>query len=258
MSHQGEGSPYHGNRLPFRSTGYPRGYDGDFRGSQQTPALRAAQTYCQAAGTVLVESETKLRNAEDEDEAARAHLYSLLAPLRELQAERQAAKDGQWEEWKRKKQEADRREHSRHNATRRQRRERKPDFNAQIEQWHQACEIAFQDKTSLWIFPAPPAESCNNVACKNETRCLAACKCNIQKAFASSTSLKTNRLRFHPDTFSKVADRYRNAIQQAAKEVFVVVERMHQDQSLKNHTGFPNKSVRILKEAGEDEEDRMW
>ncbi|KAK4897945.1 hypothetical protein LTR27_004329 [Elasticomyces elasticus] len=159
----------------------------------QTPALRAAQTYCQAAGTILAEAETKLRNAEDEGEAARAHLYSLLAPLRELQAERQAAKDGQWEEWKRKKQEADRREHSRHNATRSQRRERKSDFTAQIEQWHQACEIAFQDKSSLRIFPAPPAESCNDVACKKEMRSLAACKCNIQKAFASSTSLKTDR-----------------------------------------------------------------
>ncbi|KAK3066459.1 hypothetical protein LTR53_017185 [Teratosphaeriaceae sp. CCFEE 6253] len=101
----------------------------------------------------------------------------------------------------------------------------------QIAQWHSHCTKAFQDKSTLRSFPAPPAEPCMNPSCHAEIRTLVACKCNIRKLFYSRATLKTDRLQFHPDKFSGVPEEEaRGEVQRAAKEVFVVVEAMYQGQ----------------------------
>ncbi|KAK3109662.1 hypothetical protein LTR53_016838 [Teratosphaeriaceae sp. CCFEE 6253] len=100
----------------------------------------------------------------------------------------------------------------------------------QIKQWHSLCATAFQDKSALRGFPAPPAELCMNPSCHAEIRTLVACKCNIRKLFSSRSTLKTDRLQFHPDRFSAVPEEARREVQRAAKEVFVVVEAMYQGQ----------------------------
>ncbi|KAK3069823.1 hypothetical protein LTR53_011549 [Teratosphaeriaceae sp. CCFEE 6253] len=101
--------------------------------------------------------------------------------------------------------------------------------SAQIENWHAACVTAFADKTRLRAFPQPPSEPCNNAACAltATTRALMACPCNVRKLFHGRAT-KQERLAFHPDRFSSVPDEAKGVIQQAAREVFVVVDGLYQ------------------------------
>ncbi|KAK5138909.1 hypothetical protein LTR32_007680, partial [Rachicladosporium monterosium] len=96
----------------------------------------------------------------------------------------------------------------------------------QIQAWHAACTEAFKDKTGMRAFPEPPTETCSDLTCASTNRTLKACKCNIKKCFAGRSTLKTDRLQFHPDKFSTVPEDVREQIKKAAGEIFVVVNGM--------------------------------
>ncbi|KAK0342857.1 hypothetical protein LTR94_020648 [Friedmanniomyces endolithicus] len=93
----------------------------------------------------------------------------------------------------------------------------------QIQAWHAACTEAFKDKTAMRAFPEPPTEPCSDLTCALTSRTLKACKCNIKKCFAGRSTLKTDRLQFHPDKFSAVPEDVREQVKKAAGEIFVVV-----------------------------------
>lgn len=71
-------------------------------------------------------------------------------------------------------------------------------------EWLAACSAAFADKSQTQVFPEPPSQPCINAGCalEKENRALKAWKCNIREIFAGRTTLKTDRLIFHPDKFS--------------------------------------------------------
>ncbi|KAK4547653.1 hypothetical protein LTR36_000610 [Oleoguttula mirabilis] len=96
--------------------------------------------------------------------------------------------------------------------------------------WFEACTAAFADKSEMRTFPEPPVQPCRDAGCAAEkhARALKACKCNIREMFKSRTTLKLDRIKFHPDRFSSCADNVRTLMQQKAKEVFVVVNAMFQ------------------------------
>ncbi|KAK0286381.1 hypothetical protein LTR91_009091 [Friedmanniomyces endolithicus] len=96
----------------------------------------------------------------------------------------------------------------------------------QIQAWHAACTEAFKDKTAMRAFPEPPTEPCSDLTCASTSRTLKACKCNIKKCFVGRSTLKTDRLQFHPDKFSAVPEDVREQVKKAAGEVFVVVNGM--------------------------------
>jgi len=104
---------------------------------------------------------------------------------------------------------------------------------AQIEKWHEACATAFSGKTTMHAFPQPPSEPCRNPGCAMmaKSRTLEACSCNIRRLFEGRQGLKRERLMFHPDKFSAVPEDVRDQIQKAAREVFVVVDGMFQQQA---------------------------
>ncbi|KAK0843576.1 hypothetical protein LTS02_016038 [Friedmanniomyces endolithicus] len=93
----------------------------------------------------------------------------------------------------------------------------------QIQAWHAACTEAFKDKTAMRAFPEPPTQPCSDLTCALTSRTLKACKCNIKKCFAGRSTLKTDRLQFHPDKFSAVPEDVREQVKKAAGEIFVVV-----------------------------------
>ncbi|TKA65157.1 hypothetical protein B0A55_10976 [Friedmanniomyces simplex] len=86
----------------------------------------------------------------------------------------------------------------------------------QIQDWHQACAEAFKDMAQMRVFPEPPCEPCSDLGC------------NIAKCFEGRSTLKTDRLLFHPDRFSSVPEDVRETIRRAANEMFVVVNGMYQ------------------------------
>ncbi|KAK5697977.1 hypothetical protein LTR97_006937 [Elasticomyces elasticus] len=100
-----------------------------------------------------------------------------------------------------------------------------------IQEWYVACADAVQDKANMKEFPQAPAEPCSEAGCaaNEKTRALRACRCNITKIFSSRSKaeLKMDRIRYHPDKFSTVPGQHRDQIQQAAKEVFSVVQEMY-------------------------------
>jgi len=96
----------------------------------------------------------------------------------------------------------------------------------QIQAWHAACIEVFKDKTAMRAFPEPPTEPCSDLTCASTSRTLKACKCNIKKCFVGRSTLRTDRLQFHPDKFSAVPEDVREQIKKAAGEVFVVVNGM--------------------------------
>ncbi|KAK5708922.1 hypothetical protein LTR17_020250 [Elasticomyces elasticus] len=96
-----------------------------------------------------------------------------------------------------------------------------------VVQWHKACEALREgDKSGLRSFPELPYEACSKEGCTatEKTRALTACRCNITRCFHGRTkaTLKVDRIAFHPDK-----DDVRDRIQQAAKEVFSVVQEMY-------------------------------
>ncbi|KAK3652140.1 hypothetical protein LTR56_005271 [Elasticomyces elasticus] len=97
--------------------------------------------------------------------------------------------------------------------------------------FHDACAALKEDKSQMRSFPEPPYEPCLKPGClaTEKTRALKACRCNIEKCFLGrpKATLKTDRVDFHPDKFSKVPEDVRKHIQLAAKEVFSVVQDMY-------------------------------
>ncbi|TKA36290.1 hypothetical protein B0A54_13224 [Friedmanniomyces endolithicus] len=98
-----------------------------------------------------------------------------------------------------------------------------------IQQWHEACTLAFKDKPLLRAFPPPPSEPCGDARCRAERRVLEACYCNIRKAFKGRADLRGDRVNFHPDRFMRVPGDVRERVRRAAGEVFVVVNGMFQE-----------------------------
>ncbi|KAK5708923.1 hypothetical protein LTR17_020251 [Elasticomyces elasticus] len=95
-------------------------------------------------------------------------------------------------------------------------------------------------KASMKEFPQAPSEPCSEADCaaNEKTRALRACRCNITKIFSSrnKAELKMDRVRYHPDKFSTVPGQHRDQIQQAAKEVFSVVQEMYTSRQPKRST----------------------
>ena len=107
-----------------------------------------------------------------------------------------------------------------------------------IQTWHTICKEALSDLPTLSTFPAPPAWPCSNFACRQVRRSLAACSCNIREAFqyleGYPRSLKTERLKWHPDKFARGKEGKVVEWQAMAKEVFVVANDMYEKASGKN------------------------
>jgi hypothetical protein len=105
------------------------------------------------------------------------------------------------------------------------------------EEWILIAQEAFRNYAALSSFPSPPANVCSNPTCmsatKDATRALKACACKIRQGlhYQSISQLKSLRLLFHPDKFSKCrADRVERFKKQAS-EVFVVVEALYREKS---------------------------
>ena len=100
--------------------------------------------------------------------------------------------------------------------------------------WWDTVATAFADLPNMVTFPEPPTRgSCGVATClavKNG-RLLACCDCDIVAAFAAvPTSLKTERVRWHPDRFAVCKEEHKERFQQMASEVFKVVNRMYEDE----------------------------
>lgn len=111
------------------------------------------------------------------------------------------------------------------------RRHRHDSFEQRLEQWRQDVEEYFiSEYEENKVFPAPPSKPCGEVSCEAKERALQACECNIKTAFETiqDLELKTERLRWHPDKFTK-ASCGENA-EEKAKEVFVVLDAMYKKQ----------------------------
>ena len=108
--------------------------------------------------------------------------------------------------------------------------------------WYENASAAFADYSKMKSFPAPPAPrfTCTKPVCirGKGARALELCACDVEKAFkmlqSTSTSgappklvLSKERLKWHPDRFSKCPEELRADFQKKAKEVFVVVDRMY-------------------------------
>jgi hypothetical protein len=105
------------------------------------------------------------------------------------------------------------------------------------EEWISIVQDEFTNYAALSWFPSPPASPCSNPSCmnatKDATRTLTACACNIRQGlqYLSVSQLKSLRLLFYPDKFSKCrADRV-ELFKRQASEVFVVVEAMYREKS---------------------------
>lgn len=98
-----------------------------------------------------------------------------------------------------------------------------------IDKYFHTVDTLLADYATLTAFPTPLAWPCSNLACAETrtTRVLAACPCNIKYLFECTRDLKTERLRFHPDRFSKVPEHVRESFKQMAHEIFVVVDDLY-------------------------------
>ena len=126
----------------------------------------------------------------------------------------------------------------RHEQQREQRRESKPEPKpapkpkvrvdnefAAIKAWRTAVDAAFADYASMSVFTKPPALGfCEKASCSQGERKLEACECQIEQAFRKAkVVLKTERLRWHPDRFSKHPEMVAKA-----EAVFKVANRMYE------------------------------
>ncbi len=107
---------------------------------------------------------------------------------------------------------------------------RTPSRKQLIEDWLVSSKVALVDPVALTTFPVPPAWPCPGKECRRSARSLAACSCNIREAFRHldgyPRSLKTERLKWHPDKFSRCSEDKVAKWKDMAKEVFVVVNEM--------------------------------
>lgn len=99
---------------------------------------------------------------------------------------------------------------------------------SQIDAFFHAVDLALADPSTVTRFPQPPpflcaahADACPKVA-------LGLCACCIESLFTSSSArmeeLKTLRLKFHPDKFSRCDEQVRQKVQAEASEVFKIAD----------------------------------
>ncbi|KAK3708642.1 hypothetical protein LTR37_011364 [Vermiconidia calcicola] len=102
-----------------------------------------------------------------------------------------------------------------------------------IAEWFKALDVAFASYSSLRRFPNPPSWPCSRPRCSSDksSRALDACECNIKHLFEGSRDLRAERLRWHPDKFSRAPVESREAFQKKAKEVFVVIDAMYKKET---------------------------
>jgi hypothetical protein len=107
--------------------------------------------------------------------------------------------------------------------------------------WKLACDKALSDRSAMTSFPDPPYYGCRLVSCTSNRnqRALKACPCNIAKALQHDPdypeSLKSERLRWHPDKFSICPEEKRAVFQAKAKEVFVVANDLYEREGKANN-----------------------
>ncbi len=100
--------------------------------------------------------------------------------------------------------------------------------------WKLECDKALSDRGNMTSFPDPPYSSCGLVGCaaRRNQRALKACQCNIAEALRRDPeypeSLKSERLRWHPDKFSVCLEEHRLIFQAKAKEIFVVANHLYE------------------------------
>ena len=108
----------------------------------------------------------------------------------------------------------------------------KPPSTRRFAAWYEETNAACKNPASMREFPQPPSWDCGNVSCRAErpSRALHACKCNLTALFRECPSLKAERVKFHPDKFSRCPADVKQEIQKAAAEVFVIVDQLLQQQ----------------------------
>jgi hypothetical protein len=105
--------------------------------------------------------------------------------------------------------------------------------------WRPTVSIALVDRSTMTVFPDPPSRWCPDLTCRknSSTRKLAACPHNLEKTLSADPafpdSLKVERLRWHPDKFSKCPEDVRELFRAKASEIFVVVNRLYQQEGKK-------------------------
>lgn len=101
--------------------------------------------------------------------------------------------------------------------------------------WKAEVEKSFLDLSTMSDFPTFPSSSCAKLTCSSsaKNRKLEACGCDIEAAFRTTigfpASLKTERIRWHPDKFARCPEDLRGDFIAMACEVFVVIERLHNE-----------------------------
>lgn len=100
---------------------------------------------------------------------------------------------------------------------------------SKFQEWREFAGRCFADYSKMDKFPAPPARACGSKSCMatKSSRVLKACPCNIAAAFEafSDIKVKVERVRWHPDKFSKRPEEHREVFQKMASEVFVILNR---------------------------------
>ncbi|KAK4956756.1 hypothetical protein LTR10_006284 [Elasticomyces elasticus] len=239
--------------------------DSNESGTHYQQSVLAAQRRLDAARSAMVVAHVRFNDARNKVQTAMNRLNTACAQLQEATARRDAdermhreaaarradqkrkqdqSKSDRDREWfKAKQEQRNRSQQEKPQSNKRQRptQDQVPErpraapplrITAQkIQEWYAACADAFQDKASMKEFPQAPSEPCSEAGCaaNEKTRALRACRCNITKIFSSRSKaeLKMDRIRYHPDKFSTVPVQHRDQIQQAAKEIFSVVQDMY-------------------------------
>lgn len=97
--------------------------------------------------------------------------------------------------------------------------------------WKQSADALFDDYAGMEVFPSPPVcKQCSKPTCAaaKSQRALGACACDIQRAFETLCLVaKDERVKWHPDRFSKCREDLREGFQKRAKEIFQVLNKMH-------------------------------
>ncbi|KAK5715017.1 hypothetical protein LTR15_010433 [Elasticomyces elasticus] len=239
--------------------------DSNESGTHYQQSVLAAQRRLDAARSAMVVAHVRFNDSRNKVQTAMNRLDTACAQLQEATARRDAdermyreaaarradqkrkqdqSKTGRDREWFEAKQEQ--RNQSQQGKPQSNKRQRPAQDQAperpraapplritaqKIQEWCVACADAVQDKANMKEFPQAPAEPCSEAGCaaNEKTRALRACRCNITKIFSSRSKaeLKMDRIRYHPDKFSTVPGQHRDQIQQAAKEVFSVVQEMY-------------------------------
>ncbi|KAK5680259.1 hypothetical protein LTS10_007186 [Elasticomyces elasticus] len=230
--------------------------DSNESGTHYQQSVLAAQRRLDAARSAMVVAHVRFNDARNKVQIAMNRLNTAGAQLQEATARRDAdermhreaaarradqKRDREWFKAKQEQRNQSQQEKPQSNKRQRPAQDQASErpraapplriTSQKIREWYAACADAFQDKASMKYFPQAPSEPCSEAGCaaNEKTRALRACRCNITKIFSSRTKaeLKMDRVRYHPDKFSTVPGQHRDQIQQAAKEIFSVVQEMY-------------------------------